>query len=151
MLQDSSDGAAFFFWFECEPLIGALVQACRRRRRCRRHCCCCGESQCFSAIRERRQLNANRPIEDGGNYCLAFAMERYLLACHAQLSSACVCVCVRESVFQRKSLQVLFVSVCVLISMSSSVYKWIPRCTCVFMSVSVQFCTCYVCILCVCV
>lgn len=83
ILQDFSDGALFLF--ECVPLIGPLVRV---------YCCscCCGESQCFSAIRERQQLNANRPIEDGGNYCLAFLLERYRLACHTQLSSARVCV-----------------------------------------------------------
>lgn len=59
-------------------------------------------NQCFRAIREQQQLNANRPIEDGCNYCLAFALERYLLACHAQLSSVRVhlsCVFVHERIY----------------------------------------------------
>lgn len=131
MLQACSDGAPFLF--ECVPLIGPLVQACRCRCRC---CCCGGESQCFGAIREWQQLNANRPIEDGGNYCLAFASERYRLACHAQLSSAraCarVCLCVRVCVCKIcVSVRAYF---CVkppgvLIQMSSSVCKCIPHCT----------------------
>lgn len=85
------------FLFECVPLIGHLAHA-----RCFCCCCCCGESQCFRAIREPQQLNANRPIEDGCNYCLAFALEKYPIACHAQLSSVRAhlgCVFVPERVY----------------------------------------------------
>ncbi len=124
------DVAGFQWWssvfvWVC-ALIGPLAHVRSRHRRHRRSrrcwCCCCGESQCFSAIREQQQLNAKRPIEDGGNYCLAFTVETYLLACHAQLSPAHVCVCL---------------SVCMCLCVQECISVWclqvhLPPCVCSF-------------------